>query len=132
MPVSWTRPTGNIDQKGMRETILLAIIGVGATGHVFAQALAQNAGQAPVQAPALEFEVATVKPSPPPEGDLININLGTARNGRLTFGNASLSDCLKFAYGIVSDAQLAGPDWIKSKSVRFDIVAQAAPDASRE
>jgi uncharacterized protein (TIGR03435 family) len=78
------------------------------------------------------FEVATVKQSPPPPGDLININLGTVRNGRITFTNASLSDCLKFAYGIVSDAQISGPDWIKSKAVRFDIVAQAPPDTEQE
>lgn len=71
-----------------------------------------------------EFEVATVKRSPPPEGDLININLGTVRNGKLTFANASLGDCLKFAYSLVSDAQIAGPDWVKSRDVRFDIVAQ--------
>ncbi|HWF07910.1 MAG TPA: TIGR03435 family protein [Bryobacteraceae bacterium] len=78
------------------------------------------------------FDVATLKPSPPPEGDLININIGRVANGRVTFANASLSDCLKFAYGIVSDDQLAGPDWIKSKSVRFDIVAQTAPDTPLE
>jgi uncharacterized protein (TIGR03435 family) len=79
-----------------------------------------------------EFEVATVKPSPPPEGDLIQINLGRLLNGTLTFGNASLSDCLKYAYGIVSDAQLSGPDWIKSKEVRFDIVAQAPPNTPHD
>jgi uncharacterized protein (TIGR03435 family) len=79
---------------------------------------------------AQEFEVAAVKQSPPPEGDTININLGTVRNGRLTFANASLSDCLKFAYNIASDAQLAGPDWIKD--ARFDIVAQAPAATPRE
>jgi uncharacterized protein (TIGR03435 family) len=79
-----------------------------------------------------EFEVATLKVSPPPEGDSININLGQLRNGRLTLANASLSDCLKFAYGIVADAQLVGEPWIRSKAVRFDIVAQTSPDASRE
>lgn len=79
-----------------------------------------------------EFEVATVKQSPPPQGALIQINLGRLLNGRLTFDNASLADCLKYAYGIVSDAQLAGPDWIKSKEVRFDIVAQAPPATPRD
>ncbi len=80
-------------------------------------------------APAQMFEVATVKSSPPTTaGELISINLGTFRNGRLTFTNASLSDCLKFAWGIVSDAQISGPDWLKSKAVRFDIVALAPPD----
>jgi uncharacterized protein (TIGR03435 family) len=50
--------------------------------------------------------------------------LGSVRNGKLTFANASLSDCLKFAYGLVSDAQISSPDWVKSREVRFDIVAQ--------
>jgi uncharacterized protein (TIGR03435 family) len=85
------------------------------------------------QTPALpQFDVATVKSSPPPTGDLISINLGGVRNGKVTFANASLSDCLKFAYGIVSNEQIAGPDWITSTSVRFDIVAQAPPDTPRE
>jgi uncharacterized protein (TIGR03435 family) len=84
------------------------------------------------QAGAPQFEVATVKSSPPPAGDTININLGAVRNGKVTMTNVSLSDCLKFAYGIVSDDQLAGPDWIKSKDVRFDIVAQAPADTPRE
>jgi uncharacterized protein (TIGR03435 family) len=71
-----------------------------------------------------EFEIATVKRSAPPEGDTINISLGTVRNGKVTFANASLSDCLKFAYNIGADAQISSPDWVKSKDVRFDIVAQ--------
>jgi uncharacterized protein (TIGR03435 family) len=79
-----------------------------------------------------EFDAATLKASPPPEGDLININLGRIQNGRLTLTNASLSDCLNFAYGIVADPQLAGPDWIKSKAIRFDVVAEAPPDTPRE
>ncbi len=77
---------------------------------------------------AQEFEVATLKVSPPPAQDLIQINLGTAVHGRLTLTNASLSDCLRYAYGLVSDRQLQGPDWITSKAIRFDIVAQAQND----
>lgn len=77
------------------------------------------------------FEVATVKRSPPPEAGKIDTSLGGVRSGVLTFGNASLSDCLRFAYGLVSDAQLSGPDWIKSRDVRFDIVAQIPPATSR-
>lgn len=79
-----------------------------------------------------EFDAATLKASPPPEGDRIYINLGTIEHGRLTLTNASLSDCLKFAYRIVADAQLAGPDWIRSKTIRFDVVAEAPPDTPRE
>jgi uncharacterized protein (TIGR03435 family) len=32
----------------------------------------------------------------------------------------------------VSDSQLAGPDWIKSKAIRFDIVAQVPRDTPRD
>jgi uncharacterized protein (TIGR03435 family) len=46
--------------------------------------------------------------------------------------NTTLSECIQFAYGIVSDTQIAGPDWIKSRDVRFDIVAKTAADVSRE
>jgi len=84
------------------------------------------------QTPLPQFDVATVRQSPPPPGNLININIGTLRNGKVTFENASLSDCLKFAYGLVSDDQLAGPDWIKSNAARFDIVAQAPAETTRE
>jgi len=73
-----------------------------------------------------------LKSSPPTEGDLIYINLGRIQNGRVTLTNASLSDCLKFAYSIVADAELVGPDWIRSKAIRFDIVAEAPPDTPRE
>jgi uncharacterized protein (TIGR03435 family) len=80
---------------------------------------------------AQSFEVATLKLSPPPQGNEININIGTARNGRVTLGNATLSDCLRFAYGLVSDAQLAGPDWIRS-GVRFDVDGRAPADTPRD
>ena len=79
-----------------------------------------------------EFEAATLKASPPPETDLININLGRIQNGRLTLTDASLSDYLKFAYRSAADAQLVGPEWIKSKAIRFDVVAVAPPDTPRE
>jgi len=83
-------------------------------------------------ASAQSFDVATLKVSPPPKGNEININIGTARNGRVTLTNATLNDCLKFAYGLVSDAQLSGPDWISSGVIRFDIDARAPADTPRE
>jgi uncharacterized protein (TIGR03435 family) len=79
-----------------------------------------------------QFDVATVKSSPPPSGDTVNINLGTVLNGRLAMTNVSLSDCIKLAYGIVSDDQLVGPDWIGSRQVLFDIVAQSPPETPRD
>jgi len=79
-----------------------------------------------------QFEVATVKLSQPPPGDRININLGNILNGRLTLTNATVADCIKFAYGLAADAQLSGPQWISSGEVRLDIVAQGAADTPRE
>ncbi len=75
---------------------------------------------------APRFEVATLKLSPPAEGDLIQVNLGTFRNGRLMLTNVTLNDAIKYAYELVSDEQLVGPDW--NRSVRFDVVALAAAD----
>jgi uncharacterized protein (TIGR03435 family) len=75
-----------------------------------------------------QFEVATVKLSPPPSGDAIPINLGTAINGTVTLTNTTLSECLQYAYGIVTSDLISGPDWTKSREVRFDIVAKAASD----
>ena len=73
-----------------------------------------------------------MKLSPPPPGDRIDINLGTVLNGRLTLTNATVSDCVKFAYGLASDAQLAGPDWIRTGAVRLDVVGQAPAKTPRE
>jgi uncharacterized protein (TIGR03435 family) len=80
-----------------------------------------------------EFEVATVRvPAHLPFGALLSINLGTFRNGSLTLTNVSLAECLQFAYGVVSQDQITGPDWIKARDTRFDIVAKAAPETDLE
>jgi uncharacterized protein (TIGR03435 family) len=83
-------------------------------------------------ASAQSFEVASVKIAPVISGDLYNINLGTIRHDTVTLSNASLADCIRFAYGLTSDYQLSGPDWIKSKELRYDIVAKTALDTPRE
>jgi uncharacterized protein (TIGR03435 family) len=85
-----------------------------------------------VCAQAQSFEVASVKVTPVLNGDLYRINLGTVQHDTVTFTNASLADCIRFAYGLTSDSQLAGPDWIKSKEVRYDIIAKALPDTPPE
>src|ERR1035441_3878606 len=64
------------------------------------------------------FDVASIKPIPPAADDLIYINLGTARHGMLTLSNTCLADCLRYAYSITNNEQIAGPDWIKFKDVR--------------
>jgi len=83
-------------------------------------------------APAQSFEVASVKVAPVLNGDLYNINLGTVQHDTVTLTNASLADCIRFGYGLTSDSQLSGPDWIKSKELRYDVVAKALPDTPRE
>ncbi len=75
-----------------------------------------------------KFEVATLKLSLPPQGDSININLGRFLNGRLTLSNVTLKDAIKFAYELVSDDLIAGPDW--NREVRFDIEALAPAGTS--
>ena len=74
------------------------------------------------------FDVASVKPSPPSGTDLININLGTAAHGVVTLTNTTLSECVRFAYGLASEDQVTGPDWIRDRSLRVDVVGKAAPD----
>src|SRR5436305_1231061 len=79
------------------------------------------------------FDVASVKPSPPiPLGENYRANLGTARLGEVALSNATLVDCIKFAYGLASDEQVAGPEWTKSKEVRFEIEAKAPASTPRD
>lgn len=83
---------------------------------------------AAVQSPA--FDVASLKPSPPPKGDTYNANLGSIRHGELTMTNCTLADILRFAFRITNAEQIVGPDWIGNKSYRFDVLAKAPPGAS--
>lgn len=75
----------------------------------------------------LVFDVASLKPAPPPEGR-ISVDLGNWSHGRLTLTNVTLSECLRFAFKIYTDDQIVGPDWIKDHHTLFNIVAQAPPD----
>jgi uncharacterized protein (TIGR03435 family) len=80
------------------------------------------------RAAAPSFDVASLKPVQITVGDLYTANLGTARHGQVALTNATLSDCIRYAFGITNDAQIAGPDWIRSKEIRFDIAAKSAPE----
>jgi uncharacterized protein (TIGR03435 family) len=79
------------------------------------------------------FEVASVK-IPPPHviGQPYDIAIGAIQNDTITFTNASLADCIRFAYGLSSNLQLLGPDWTTSPESRYDIVAKAAPGTTRD
>jgi uncharacterized protein (TIGR03435 family) len=79
------------------------------------------------------FDVASLKPSPATlPGQNIEINLGTWRHGEVVLRNTTLNDCIRFAYGLVSDEQISGPDWMRSYQFRFDIIAKAPPATPRE
>ena len=103
-------------------TMLIAFTIAGALASGTARLKAATVGQ------RVEFDAATLKVSRLVPGDLININLGTTRNNRLTMGNATLSDCIKFAYQLTSNSQIVGPDWINSGEIRYDIDGRA-PEA---
>lgn len=96
----------------------------------FAIVLACAAGLSAADMP--RFEVATLKQSPPPQGDSYNITLGAIKGDRLYLTNVTLNDCAKFAYDLVSDDQISGPDWIRSKALLYDIVALVPPNTSHE
>ncbi len=82
-----------------------------------------------MQAPTPAFEVATIKMGGPVEANgNININLGRILNGVVTLSNATLSDCLRFAYSLTTAEQIAGPDWIKDKVVRYEVTGKASPE----
>src|ERR1035441_3252739 len=78
-----------------------------------------------------EFDVASLKPVVLDGADTYTANLGSYRNGVLTQTNTTLAECIRFAYEITSDDLLSGPDWIKNKNVRFDILAKTAPATPR-
>ncbi len=81
------------------------------------------------QAQSPAFEAATIKMGGPVEANgLININTGKILNGVVTLANATLSDCLKFAYSLTTDSQIAGPEWINDKQVRFEVTGKAAAE----
>lgn len=125
-----TAPRAMNSHQGMAIVNIFRLSRVSGRGTYFCLLFAVFAVTGAAQQP--EFDVATLKPWTPPEGDRININLGTALHGKVTLTNATLSDCIKFAYSLSSDAQLSGPDWIRAGPERFDIVAQAPPDTPRE
>jgi uncharacterized protein (TIGR03435 family) len=81
---------------------------------------------------AQNFEVASVRVPQVVSGQPYNIDLGTIQHDAVTLTNVSLADCIKFAYGLSSDFQLSGPEWITSKEFRYDIVAKTAPGTTRD
>lgn len=78
-------------------------------------------------APAPTFEVASIKPAPPPSGMMMRIQMG-GDPGRINYQNVSLRDVMKQAYD-VKDYQITGPDWLAS--LRWNITAKMPEDTSK-
>jgi uncharacterized protein (TIGR03435 family) len=102
----------------MKRTILCASLAMAC----FALAFAQSAASTPT------FEVASVKPAPPPSGNNMFVRMG-GDAGRLDYANVALKDIIRMAYR-VRGYQVSGPDWLES--TRFDIVAKLPEGSTRE
>jgi uncharacterized protein (TIGR03435 family) len=84
-------------------------------------------------AAAQTFDVASVKPGGPTRPDgLLDINLGRAEHGVVTLTNTTLSECIRYAYGLTNEEQVTGPPWIRDRSLRVSIEAKAPPDTPAE
>ena len=82
-----------------------------------------------VGAQPASFEVATIKVlDPVPFGTTLTINIGGYRDGSFTMNNVTLGEALQFAYNLISQDQISGPDWIKSRDTRYEIVGKTAAE----
>ncbi len=94
---------------------------------MFALIESRAVAQSPAEAPLPSFDVASLKAAPPPSGGY-RIDMGSVEHGTVTFENATLSQCLRFAFRIYTDDQIAGPDWMKQRDIVFNITAKAPPE----
>jgi uncharacterized protein (TIGR03435 family) len=80
----------------------------------------------------LEFEVASVKPAPPPGSGMILVGgrggPGSQDPGQMVFNNATIKMLLTNAYN-VKPYQVTGPSWIDSE--RYNIIAKVPEGASK-
>jgi uncharacterized protein (TIGR03435 family) len=97
---------------------LCASVALVMAGAVFAQT--------PATAPA--FEVASVKPAPPPTPGMIKMQMG-GDPGMIDYKNVSLKSVIARAYE-VKEFQVSGPDWLDTE--RFDILAKTPPHTPKE
>jgi uncharacterized protein (TIGR03435 family) len=102
---------------------------------VAASALGQAAPAAPAK---LAFDVATVKPSPPPDIAKIQAEVQAGRmpkfgphvdTERAEYTFMALKDLIALAYNVKA-YQITGPDWMATE--RFDIVAKMPDGASKD
>ena len=78
----------------------------------------------------MAFDVASLKPAHPTPP--FPVTPGATRRGTTIFTNVTLAECIRFAFDLSSDDQIAGPDWIKSPDTLFDITAKAPPETTAD
>ena len=85
------------------------------------------------QSGAREFEVASIKPSPPPDGRGVTVGCsggpGSKDPAMLSCRNMTLIMLVRDAYDIAYD-QIVAPDWMSQ--VKFDIAARIPEGASKD
>ncbi len=74
------------------------------------------------------FDVASVKPAPPPTDGRIMRRLG-GDPGMVNYSNVTLKMMIARAYD-VKDYQVSGPDWLESEG--YDVVAKVPPGTPKE
>ena len=101
--------------------------------NAFLFLLAAAVAGAQTPGPRLEFEVASVKPAPPPSGNMIRIGMGggpgTPDPGRLNYEFVNLRMVLGEAYGVKS-YQISGSSLLDTE--RFNMTAKVPPGTTKE
>lgn len=111
---------------------LAFILVVSMAGVAVTSALAQQPSQRSGPGPA--FEVATVKPSPPPEPNPFGFpprpTFRIEPSGRVIGQQMTLRDLVRRAYDLPDFLIAGGPPWMGSD--RFELIAKAPADAVRD
>ncbi|HTX36514.1 MAG TPA: TIGR03435 family protein [Bryobacteraceae bacterium] len=86
-------------------------------------------GAQPAAAPAPAFDSASVQAVPTAEDEFRSV-LGTAIHGEVRLTNATMMECLRFAFGIDNNFQIEGPDWMRSGEYRYNVTGTAPANTS--
>ena len=84
------------------------------------------------QAPAIQFEVASIRPAGALAAQAASGKIHVGMNidaARVDIGSMSLADLIRIAYKVKA-YQITGPDWMKSQ--RFDILAKMPEGANKD
>jgi len=82
------------------------------------------AGQSTTPAPVPRFDRAVIQQLPNGPNEFRSV-LGTVVQGEVRLTDATLLECLRFAYGITNNFQIVAPDWMHSTEYRFNVIAKA-------